>query len=606
MRHTVRSHVSFSAPRRPRAVALALLPSLLAPHASAAPFKTNGPTPPPQQNQSHLRVTLPPSGEVRIENRRGDVRVELWGEEDVSVSAAVAGEPQVIARAGSGRVPRSPVRIENARGALSVGVVRGAPTTAAPRVDLKLRVPARARVQIFTGAGAVESRGLPGALSAQTVSGDIRLDLSPPYDVDLTAHSLNGSVALGLDAGSTPATPRIVREKYQTRLGAGSRAARLFSGRGRISINGLAAPSGETAAGSLDPVTSSGTPRNESRRSVPAEENVRPSGAAPRRSEPPSLAGAGGGNRTTAPRAPAPEAPQEVDEDEVVRVETELVTLNVSVIDRESGRGLAGLTREDFRLYEDNVEQQLAHFESSAAPFDLLLLIDLSGSTARVTDLIRAAALRFVRAARAQDRIGIVTFAGSANVASPLTTNREALRSAVSSMEPPKGDTKLYDAVAFAFDQLEREAQSSRRRAVILMSDGLDSTLPNVTGEGSAISYEELRARAREFDGVLYTIWTSTEYEAFSPEDIQPETFDLVHARMRELADAGGGVFFEVERLEDLAGAYERVIADLGTVYSLSYRPTNKARDGSWRAIRVTLPRRPGAVARGKRGYYAK
>ena len=138
------------------------------------------------------------------------------------------------------------------------------------------------------------------------------------------------------------------------------------------------------------------------------------------------------------------------------------------------------------------------------------------------------------------------------------------------------------------------------------MSDGLDSTLPNVTGEGSAISYEELRARAREFDGVLYTIWTSTEYEAFSPEDIQPETFDLVHARMRELADAGGGVFFEVERLEDLAGAYERVIADLGTVYSLSYRPTNKARDGSWRAIRVTLPRRPGAVARGKRGYYAK
>jgi hypothetical protein len=129
--------------------------------------------------------------------------------------------------------------------------------------------------------------------------------------------------------------------------------------------------------------------------------------------------------------------------------------------------------------------------------------------------------------------------------------------------------------------------------------------MPNVTGNGSALPYEELRNRAQEFDGVIYTIWTSTEYEAFSPEDIQPETFDLAHDRMRELAEAGGGLFYAVERLEDLAGVYERVVADLGTVYSLSYRPTNKTRDGRWRAIRVRLPNHPAAVARGKRGYNA-
>ena len=75
---------------------------------------------------------------------------------------------------------------------------------------------------------------------------------------------------------------------------------------------------------------------------------------------------------------------------------------------------------------------------------------------------------------------------------------------------------------------------------------------------------------------------------------------------MQQLADAGGGTFYEVEKLEDLAGAYERVVADLGTVYSLSYRPTNKQRDGNWRAIRVRLPRLPNAVARGRRGYFAK
>jgi len=74
---------------------------------------------------------------------------------------------------------------------------------------------------------------------------------------------------------------------------------------------------------------------------------------------------------------------------------------------------------------------------------------------------------------------------------------------------------------------------------------------------------------------------------------------------MKELADNGGGSFYECEKLEDLAGAYERVVRDLGMVYTLSYRPSNKVRDGSWRAIRINVDR-PNAVARGKRGYYAK
>jgi hypothetical protein len=73
---------------------------------------------------------------------------------------------------------------------------------------------------------------------------------------------------------------------------------------------------------------------------------------------------------------------------------------------------------------------------------------------------------------------------------------------------------------------------------------------------------------------------------------------------MKEMADTGGGVFYEVERLDDLAGAYERVVADLGTVYSLAYRPSNKTRNGKWRTIKVDVAR-PSAVARGKRGYYA-
>jgi VWFA-related protein len=103
---------------------------------------------------------------------------------------------------------------------------------------------------------------------------------------------------------------------------------------------------------------------------------------------------------------------------------------------------------------------------------------------------------------------------------------------------------------------------------------------------------------------VLYSLWLNTEYESLSPLDTQPEAFDAGHDRMKEMAETGGGIFYEVERLDDLAGAYEQVVADLGTVYSLAYRPSDKTRDGKWRAIRVNVAR-PTAVARGKRGYYA-
>lgn len=555
-----------------------------------------------------LRVDLPANAEVLIENRRGGVSIEVWDEQYVSVSAVTEGE----SASASGR--SSPVRLERSESLLSIGVTSVAgrratrtATTTTPRVDLKLRLPAHARAKIFTGGGAIEVSGALASLDAQTVSGDIRLDLPAPPDAELTAHSLNGSVLFksglaGLVGAATVEQP--LRKKFQARLGAGARAVRLFSGRGQIRIGALAesSPASARTAASGARMGATGE-RAAGAQALEVDANPRPGRT-------PAMLGSGigveGRGASVAQSSRPADEPEEVDEGEVVRVETELVTLNASVIDRSSGRGLAGLSQNDFRLYEDGAAQQIAHFQSSSAPFDLLLLIDLSGSTVPVTNLIRAAALRFVNAARTQDRIGVVTFASATSIVSPLTTDREALRVAIGAMESPKGDTRLYDALGFAMSFLERDAAPTRRRAVVLMSDGLDSTLPNVTGVGSTLSFEELRSRVAEFDGVLYSIWTSTEYEAFSPEDIQPETFDLVNKRMQELAEAGGGVFYDVERLEDLAGTYERVVADLGTLYSLSYKPTNKTRDGRWRAIRLTLPNLPNAVARAKRGYFAK
>jgi Ca-activated chloride channel homolog len=295
----------------------------------------------------------------------------------------------------------------------------------------------------------------------------------------------------------------------------------------------------------------------------------------------------------------------EISEGDVIRVDSQLVALNVSVIDRGTNRGLMGLVQSDFKLFENGEEQRIVQFESASAPFDMVLLIDLSGSTKDVVKLIREAALRFVNAARPADRIAVITFAGSASIVSGLTADRDLLRQRIETIDTARGDTKLYDAINFTMSQVTKDAQNSRRAAIVVMSDGLDGTIPGISGQiGSKTSYQETLRNIQEFDGVLYTLWLNTEYEAMSPLDTQPEAFDTGHDRMKEMADAGGGVFYPVERLADLAGAYEQVVADLGTVYSLAYKPSNNARDGHWRAIRIGV-NRSNAVARGKRGYYA-
>lgn len=318
----------------------------------------------------------------------------------------------------------------------------------------------------------------------------------------------------------------------------------------------------------------------------------------------PELAGT---NNSKSPAGTPAEAVtnDEITEGDVIRVDSQLVTLNISVIDRGTNRGLVGLGQSDFKLFEDGQEQRIVQFESSSAPFDLMLLIDLSGSTREVVKLIRAAAIRFVEAARPADRIGVITFAGEPALVSSFTADRQLLRQRIETIDTARGDTKLYDATNFAMEEVLKESKKLRRSAIVLMSDGLDGTIPGVSGQqGSRQTYPDTLRNIQEFDGVLYTLWLNTEYEAMSPLDTQPEAFDAGHDRMKEMADAGGGVFYEVERLTDLAGAYEQVVADLGTMYSLAYRPSNSTRDGRWRAIRIGV-NRANAVPRGKRGYYA-
>jgi VWFA-related protein len=532
-----------------------------------------------------VRVDLPAGGALRVENWRGSVKIEVWDEKNVSVTATIDGAPP----------KSSPVIIERTAKLLKIGVARQKPGTPPKRVDLIVRLPKRSRAEIITSSGAIDLSGLPAELKARTVKGDIRAQLSSADNADLTAETVGGSIDTSLTSSSANTNSANTNERlFHTTLGRGGNPVHLRSERGRITLL--------SADAQAETIADSSSSENTSVRQ-PYESSIESS---PRNNRAPTLVGGNNGGTGAGQPATPFATPEEIDENDVVRVDTELVTVNMSVIDRSTNRGLTGLAQTDFKVYENGVEQQIAHFDYASAPFNLVLLIDLSSSTQDVVKLIREAALHFVDAARPADRIGIITFGSVATVVSPLTSDREALRRRINAIDKHQGSTKLYDSLNFALDEVLKNSKDSRRNAIVLMSDGLDSTLPNVTGEGSQLSYNELLGRVREFDGVLYTLWlnTETEYSSLSELDVQPETFDLAHDRMKEMAESGGGIFYEVEALEDLAGAYERVIADLGTVYSIGYRPTNKQRDGKWRAIRVAVSR-PNAVARGKRGYYA-
>jgi VWFA-related protein len=521
------------------------------------------------QQAEGVRADLPENGNLRVENLRGSVTIEVWNESYVSIAAIT-----------NGQLSRTAAIIERTERLLSVRVAPGS-TSDRSGVSLAVRMPAHARAAIITANGSVKVLDLPAALLVQTRSGPIYAEFPQGVDVNVTATSRRGTIASTLPTLSGSGH----RGTLQVRLGNGSRTVRLNSDTGGITLT----PSRVNTARSTPPPPPT-------RRVVPDDITER---------QPPRLVG---GNVRPAPsQTPATpsSSPEEISEGDVIRVDTQMASVNVSVIDRGTNRGVVGLKRTDFRLFEDGVEQKIAQFESSAAPFNLVLLIDLSGSTSDVIDLIRTAALHFVDAARPFDRISVITFAGTQVVVSPLTTDRVALRDRINGIAQPKGSTKLYDSIAFAMEQGFKEFKGSGRNAIVLLSDGLDSTLPNVMGEGSTRQYNDVLRAAQEFDGVIYSLWVDTQiWEPASPNDIQNETIDLAADRMEDVSNAGGGVFYEVLKLEDLAGVYDRVVADLGTVYTLAYRPSNKVHDSKWRAVTVSV-NRPNTVARGKRGYYA-
>jgi len=287
-------------------------------------------------------------------------------------------------------------------------------------------------------------------------------------------------------------------------------------------------------------------------------------------------------------------------EEDVVRVDTNLVSLDVSVYSEKLRAHVTDLEQKDFKVIEDGHEESISFFSATQVPFDLVLLIDLSGSTTGKRDLIRKSTKHFIEAARPSDRLAIVTFSDGVTVVSPLTQDRAKLLQSVKKIEGD-GGSKVWDALKFSLDQVIGPKTLERRRAIVFMTDGVDNALSGWGNAGSTISFADLLEAVRRNDTLIVPIYLDTE----GSDPYSHVVYESARKTLARLAEESGGLYYKARKIQDLNGVYEQVIDDLGKTYSLGYKPTNAKRDGSWRAIDVQIVDRPDLSPRLRSGYYA-
>jgi len=287
-------------------------------------------------------------------------------------------------------------------------------------------------------------------------------------------------------------------------------------------------------------------------------------------------------------------------EDSAIRLNTRLVNLNVKVFDKD-GRPVPRLKPENFIVLEDNIQQEVTYFQPGAAPVNLLLLLDLSGSIGSKLQVMKKAAKNFVDSLARDDKIAIATFTTRFHYVCDFTNDKGLLKTRVDAIVNPGGDTALYDAAWSALDSLDRNSNS--RNALVILTDGVDSAfIPDE--QGSKRSFDDLMMRVEEDETTIYPIYFDTEPQVVGGA-YTPQVFAKARRQLETLADQTGGSYFAASRTEDLDRIYKSVASELHSFYSLAYSAKDARNDGRFRRISVKIDR-DGVKARTKRGYYAK
>jgi len=339
-------------------------------------------------------------------------------------------------------------------------------------------------------------------------------------------------------------------------------------------------------------------------------------------------------------------------EDEIIRVDTELVEIPVVVTDK-LGKPLLNLKPANFTVFEDNKLQEVTDFSATSAPFEVALLLDTSGSARSDLQLIQRSAQNFINALRPGDKVSIIAFktdtkdnraVSVTEVLTGLTDNRITLRAALERVKTSNG-TPYYEGLLKVAESVFNEAPKAEvrgRRALVALTDGVDSTSisdfdeakemleragiityfiqvntrdffeQNLLGDcESAIRFSA--AQIRRYYRVFYAN-ANIEKAAnfcqlgdFERLAISKKLYELAAAEMNSLANASGGKVFPVGDLSDARTAFKSVADEIGTKYSLGYYSANAKRDGTYRKIKVELKGLPaGAQIRAREGYTAR
>ena len=297
--------------------------------------------------------------------------------------------------------------------------------------------------------------------------------------------------------------------------------------------------------------------------------------------------------------------PPQLGEDDVVRVSTTLVTVPVSVMDRQ-GRFIPDLTEQQFHIYEDGVEQKIAYFESAEKPFAVALMLDTSDSTRFKLKDIQDAALEFIDQLRPDDRVIVAAFDKNIAVLAEATSDRRMLTSAIRRVNTG-GSTGLYNAIDVIINQ--RLNRIRGRKAIVLFTDGVDTASQSATYDGT-LRY------AQELDALVYPI----QYDTL--EDLRKqatemnaqlvtgkgETLGVAYARaeryLRQMADKTGGRFYYAGNLKTLREVFTQIARELREQYSIGYYPKGEGQGVERRIkVKVDVPR---AVIKARRGYMYK
>jgi VWFA-related protein len=284
------------------------------------------------------------------------------------------------------------------------------------------------------------------------------------------------------------------------------------------------------------------------------------------------------------------------EEESVVNVETAFARVDVVVADAIAANA-AALDKSDFRVFENDKEVSVETFSKAEAPFDIVLLLDLSGSTEDKVGLIRKTTRRFIEMKRPVDRIAVVSFHDTQRIVSELESDKEVLLKRIKDING-RGASYVWDAVKFGLEILEKDANKDRRKAIVLMSDGVDNAL-TYTPTGSKIGFADLVEAVQYSSTAVFPIYLDTE----GPNS--KEVYADARKTLRYLADQSAGNMYTAKKIEDLSGIYDRVLKDVGTVYTLGFTPNDDDPE-KWRRLRVELPSRPGVKLKHRPGYLIK